>query len=504
LWCCRSPTIVHYPRFSADCKNLGKWYHAKLYLSAGPRSIVLDELALQYAPLAGNPTSRTGKDSSGMVPQLPSPIVKPANGRLGVLLPGLGAVATTFIAGVMAVRRQLGLPVGSLTQMQTIRLGSRADNNSPKICDFLPLAKLDDLNFGAWDLHGEDALEVARRSQVLESPLLETLGEDLQRIRPMPAVFSRDYVRRLEGQHIKPVEGKRAQFEALRQDIRGFKDRQQCERVVVLWTGSTEVFRKPSAVHQSIAAFEAGLDANDPEISPSMLYAWAALHEGCSYANGAPNLALDTPALEQLSRERGLPIAGKDFKTGQTLLKTVLAPMLKMRMLGLTGWFSTNILGNRDGEVLLDPDSFKTKEESKLDVLNSILRSDMYPDLYKDIFHLVKINYYPPRGDAKEGWDNIDLFGWLGYPMQLKVNFLARDSILAAPLVLDLVLLLDLAARAGLSGPQDWLSFYFKTPQAASREFPVEDDVFIQHRALKNTMRWLGGEKPLTHLDFLD
>jgi myo-inositol-1-phosphate synthase len=437
-------------------------------------------------------------------PHAPSPKVKPAEGRLGIMLPGLGAVATTFIAGVMAVRRGLALPVGSLSQMQTIRVGMPPDCRVPKIRDFVPLAGLDDLRFGAWDIHGENALQAAERSQVLDGPLLDKLAEELQAIKPMPAVFSNDYVRRLDGKNVKTVTGKRAQMEALRQDIRGFKDRASCDRVVVLWTGSTEVFRKPSAVHQSIAAFEQGLDRNDPEISPSMLYAWAALEEGCAYANGAPNLALDTPALVQLAQKQGLPIAGKDFKTGQTLLKTVLAPMLKIRSLGLTGWYSTNILGNRDGEVLLDPDSFRTKEESKLDVLSSILKSDLYPELYNDIFHLVKINYYPPRGDAKEGWDNIDLFGWLGYPMQLKVNFLARDSILAAPLVLDLVLFLDLAHRAGLRGPQDWLSFYFKTPQRSSADVPAEDDVFIQHRMLKNTLRWIGGERPVPDTDLQD
>ena len=438
-----------------------------------------------------------------MTPQS-QPEIRPADGPLGILLPGLGAVATTFMAGVMAVRRNLAKPIGSLSQMQTIRLGQRADNRSPLIRDFVPLAKLEDIRFGAWDLHGENALEVARRSAVLDGSLLDQLAPELEAIKPFPAVFSNDYVRLLKGDHVKPGKNKRELAEALRADIRGFKDRQRCERVVILWTGSTEVFRKPSAVHQTIASFEAGLDKSDPEISPAMMYAWAAIQEGCAYANGAPNLALETPALEQLAKREGVPIAGKDFKTGQTLMKTVLAPMLKTRMLGLTGWFSTNILGNRDGEVLLDPDSFKTKEESKLDVLTNILQAEMYPDLYKDIFHLVRINYYPPRGDAKEGWDNIDLFGWLGYPMQLKVNFLARDSILAAPLVLDLVLFLDLARRAGLSGAQDWLSFYFKTPQASDPKVPAENDVFIQHRVLKNTLRWLGGERPLTHVDFLD
>jgi myo-inositol-1-phosphate synthase len=432
----------------------------------------------------------------------PHPKVRAGEGPLGIMLPGLGAVATTFIAGVMAVRRNLAKPIGSLTQLQTIRLGARSENRSPRIREFLPLADLEDLRFAAWDLHGENALQVARRSAVLESSMLDTLAPALERITPYKAVFSNEYVRMLKGDHVKQGANKRELAEALRADIRDFKQREGLSRVVVLWTGSTEVFRKPSEVHRSVSAFEAAMEKNDPEISPAMLYAWAAIKEGCPYANGAPNLALETPALTQLASDEGVPIAGKDFKTGQTLIKTVLAPMLKIRMLGLSGWFSTNILGNRDGEVLLDPDSFKTKEESKLDVLKTILQPDMYPELYKDIHHMVRINYYPPRGDAKEGWDNIDLFGWMGYPMQLKVNFLARDSILAAPLVLDLVLLLDLAKRSGLTGAQDWLSFYFKTPQSSQPGVPAEDDAFIQHRALKNMMRWIGGEKPLTHMDF--
>ena len=431
----------------------------------------------------------------------PHPTVRPVNGPLGVMMPGLGAVATTFIAGVMAVNRNLGKPIGSVSQLQTIRLGARAQKRSPLIRDFVPLAHLEDLRFGAWDLHGENALEVSRRSKVLETSMIDQLAPALERIKPYKAVFANEYVRMLKGEHVKEGKSKRELGEALRADIRDFKQREGCSRVVVLWTGSTEVFRKQSDVHRTLTAFEAGMDRNDPDISPSMLYAWAALKEGCAYANGAPNLALETGALTQLANEQGLPIAGKDFKTGQTLIKTTIAPMLKARMLGLSGWFSTNILGNRDGEVLLDPESFKTKEESKLDVLKTILQPDMYPDLYNDICHLVRINYYPPRGDAKEGWDNIDLFGWLGYPMQLKVNFLCRDSILAAPLCLDLVLFLDLASRAGLAGPQDWLSFYFKSPQSSQAGIPAEDDVFIQHRSLKNMLRWIGGEKPLTHLD---
>ena len=432
--------------------------------------------------------------------QSSSPAIRPVDGPLGVLLPGLGAVSTTFVAGVEAVRRGLSEPIGSLTQMQTIRLGRRSEGRSPLIRDLVPLAGLPDLRFGAWDIHGENALQVCRRAKVLDGSLVDQLEDELSALQPMDAVFSQDYVRRLDGPCVKSAASKRELGEALRADIRAFSKSSGCERIVVVWCGSTEVFLERGPVHASLEAFEAGLDRSDPGIAPSMIYAWAALKEGCPYANGAPNLALDTPALVELSHQQGLPIAGKDFKTGQTLVKTVLAPMLKTRMLGLSGWFSTNILGNRDGEVLDDPDSFKTKEESKLGVLQHILQPNMYPSLYGNVFHKVRINYYPPRGDAKEGWDNIDLFGWLGYPMQLKVDFLCRDSILAAPIVLDLALFLDLAHRAGMKGVQDWLSFYFKNPQAARDELAPEHDLFIQHRKLKNTLRWLGGEEPLTHV----
>ena len=429
------------------------------------------------------------------------PTVRPAEGPLGVLLPGLGAVATTFIAGVEAVKQGLGAPVGSLTQLQTIRLGARSDGRSPLIRDFLPLAKLDHLRFGGWDLHGEDALTVARRAAVLDGPLLDQISEPLAAIQPMPAVFSSDYVRRLEGTHVKQQTSKRDLAEAVRADIRAFKASNGLQRCVMVWCGSTEVFLKPGPVHETLEAFEAGLAKNDPGIAPSMIYAYAALMEGVPYANGAPNLTVDTPAIIELSKLKGVPIAGKDFKTGQTMMKTVLGPMLKARMLGLNGWFSTNILGNRDGEVLDDPDSFKTKEESKLGVLDAVLQPELYPELYGNVYHKVRINYYPPRGDAKEGWDNIDLFGWLGYPMQIKVDFLCRDSILAAPIVLDLALLLDLAGRASLGGVQEWLAFYFKSPQAARTDRGAEHDLFIQHRQLKNTLRWIGGETPLTHID---
>lgn len=415
--------------------------------------------------------------------------VQPAKGPLGVMLVGLGAVATTFVAGVQAVRRGLAKPIGSLTQMQEIPVGDR----QMPIRELVGLADLEDLRFAAWDLHGETALEAAQRSAVLEPALLDQLGTFLERLAPMPAAFSVDYVRMLNGPNVKPATGKRELAEALRADIRAFREREHCQRVIVFWTGSTEVFRQSGEAHASIEAFEAALDRDDAEISPSMLYAYAAIREGCPFINGAPHLTQDTPALTQLAHRERVPIAGKDFKTGQTLLKTVLAPMLKLRMLGLTGWFSTNILGNRDGEVLLDPDSFRSKEVTKRDVINTILSAEEYPQLYEDIFHLVRINYYPPRGDAKESWDNLDLFGWLGYPMQLKVNFLARDSILAAPLVLDLVLLTDLAQRAGLSGPQDWLGFYFKSPQGATPEARIENDVFRQHKVLCEMLCRLAG-----------
>jgi myo-inositol-1-phosphate synthase len=432
-----------------------------------------------------------------------SPKIEPS-GKLGVLFAGLGAVATTFYAGVVAVRRGMATPIGSLSQLQTIRVGSGADAQNPLIKDFVPLAGLKDLCFGAWDLHGENALEVARRSQVLEPGLIEQLGDELAQLQPWPAVFFPEYVRRLRGIVTKKSPNKRDLAESVQEDIRAFRRLNQCERVVVIWCGSTEAYRTCGSIHESTHQFEQALQESHADISPSMIYAWAALKEGCPYINCAPNLSVDTPALEQLSRDRGVPIAGKDLKTGQTLLKTILAPMLRMRMLGLTGWFSTNLLGNRDGEVLDDPESFRAKEESKRDVLSAMLPAELYPMLYRDFCHLVRINYYPPRGDAKEGWDNIDLFGWLGYPMQMKIDFLCRDSILAAPLVLDLILFADLAARAGLAGPQDWLSFYFKSPQPSRPDVPVENDAFIQHRVLKNMLRWIGGKTPLTYSDLVD
>jgi myo-inositol-1-phosphate synthase len=425
--------------------------------------------------------------------------IRPADGKLGVLLPGLGAVATTFIAGVEAVRRGLAQPIGSVTQLQTIRLGKRTDARAPRIRDFVPLASLDQLVFGAWDPIPDDALESARVAKVLDERDIEPVADFLRSIRPMPAVFDVEYVKRLNGVNVKTGATKRELGEQLREDIRRFKDENGCDRLVMIWCGSTEIFLERGEAHQSLESFERAMDGNEPSIAPSMIYAWAALKEGVPYANGAPNLSADFPALHELAAANGVPIAGKDFKTGQTLIKTIIAPGLKTRMLGLRGWFSTNILGNRDGEVLDDPESFKTKEESKLGVLQHILQPEMYPELYGDIYHKVRINYYPPRGDNKEGWDNLDIFGWMGYPMQIKIDFLCRDSILAAPIVLDLALFLDLAGRAGMAGIQEWLSFYFKSPLHAPELYP-EHDVFIQHMKLKNTLRYLMGEDQVTHL----
>ena len=425
--------------------------------------------------------------------------ISSAEGKLGVLLVGLGAVSTTFISGVHAVLKGLALPIGSLTQMGTVRLGKRSEARSPKIKDFVPLASLDQLVFGVWDIFEEDCYEAASTAGVLEPSLLEQLRPELESVKPWPAVFERRYVKRLEGSHLKRGANKRELSDQLRADIQRFKETHGVDRTVMIWCGSTEVFMIPSEVHATLEAFESALERNDPEISPSMVYAYSALKEGMPYANAAPNLSVDIPALTELAMQTGAPIAGKDLKTGQTLIKTIIAPGLKARLLGIDGWFSTNILGNRDGEVLDDPGSFKTKEESKKSVLDYMLQPDLYPELYRDLSHVVKINYYPPRGDNKEGWDNIDLVGWLGYPMQLKINFLCRDSILAAPIVLDLVLLLDLAKRAGLMGIQEWLSFYFKSPMHAPGLYP-EHDLFIQLMKLKNTLRYLRGEDLITHL----
>ncbi|HEY5958972.1 MAG TPA: inositol-3-phosphate synthase, partial [Polyangiaceae bacterium] len=416
--------------------------------------------------------------------------IAPASGRLAVLLPGLGAVATTFIAGCLLARRGLGKPLGALTQMGTIRLGRRTENRSPLISDFVPLASLNDLVFGGWDVFAENAYESAKHAQVLEDKHLDPIRSELEAIKPMAAAFYPEFVRRLHGPNVKQAANKAEMVEQLRQDIRNFIRDNGCSRAVTVWCGSTEIYIEPSEVHSSIENFERGLLNNDPNIANSMLYAWACIKEGVPFANGAPNLTFDFPAGYELAKQMNVPFCGKDFKTGQTLMKTILAPGLKARLLGLSGWFSTNILGNRDGEILDDPDSFKTKEVSKLGVLEQILQPDKHPELYGNVYHKVRINYYPPRGDSKEGWDNIDIFGWLGYPMQIKVDFLCRDSILAAPLVLDLALFLDLAGRAGFRGVQEWLSFYFKSPVVPSGLYP-EHDLFIQQVKLKNTLRWM-------------
>ncbi len=425
--------------------------------------------------------------------------IAPAQGRLGVLLPGLGAVGTTFIAGCLAARRGLAKPIGSLTQMGTIRLGKRTDDRVPMIRDFVPLAGLDDLAFGGWDIFEDDCYEAAIKSGVLERELLDSIREELSAIEPMPAVFDRRYVKKLDGPNVKTGGTWWDKAQALKDDIERFRTEMGCDRLVMVWCGSTEIYQEPGPEHASVKAFEEAMKADSPKISPSMVYAYAAISSRVPYANGAPQVCNEVPALIELARELRVPIAGKDFKTGQTLMKTILAPGLKARMLGLNGWFSTNILGNRDGEVLDDPDSFKSKEVSKLGVLDYILQPDKYPDLYDGFYHKVRINYYPPRGDNKEGWDNIDIFGWLGYPMQIKVDFLCRDSILAAPIVLDLALFMDLAHRADMRGIQEWLSFYFKAPITAPGLYP-EHDLFIQLMKLKNTLRHMQGEELITHL----
>ena len=425
--------------------------------------------------------------------------VAPATGKLGVLLVGLGAVSTTFVAGVEAIKRGLAEPVGSLTQMGTIRLGKRTDNRSPRIKDLVPLADLETIVFGAWDIFADNAFDAAMKAGVLEKDLLNQVSEQLSSLKPMPAVFEQNYVKRLHGENVKTGKNKMDLAEQVIADIERFKSENNCERLVMVWAASTEIFLEESAPHQTIESFEKALYDSDPAIAPSMIYAYAAIKSGVPFANGAPNLTVDIPALTKLAEQNRVPICGKDFKTGQTLMKTIIAPGLKSRMLGLDGWYSTNILGNRDGEVLDDPENFKTKEESKLSVLEHILQPEVYPELYDDFSHVVRINYYPPRGDNKEGWDNIDIFGWLGYKMQIKIDFLCRDSILAAPLPLDLALFMDLAQRAGMRGVQEWLSFYFKAPQTAPGLYP-EHDIFIQLMKLKNTLRHMMGEELITHL----
>jgi myo-inositol-1-phosphate synthase len=425
--------------------------------------------------------------------------VQKADGKLAVLLPGMGAVSTTLMAGVLLANKGLVKPIGSITQSGTIRLGKRTDNRTPRIKDFAPLAKIEDIVFGGWDLFPDNAYEAAVHAEVLESKHLDPIKEQMSLIKPMPAVFYPEFVKRLHGAHIKKAASKFEMVEQLRADIRNFIKDNGCSRAVCVWCGSTEVYLEAGPVQQSIASFEKGLRESDPSISNSMMYAWACLKEGVPFANGAPNLTVDFPAALELARETQTPICGKDFKTGQTFMKTMLAPGLKARGLGVKGWFSTNILGNRDGEVLDEPGSFRSKEVSKLGALESIFQPELNPELYGDLYHKVRIEYYPPRGDAKEGWDNIDIFGWLGYPMQIKIDFLCRDSILAAPLVLDLALFGDLSKRAGFRGVQEWLSFYFKSPQTAEGLYP-EHDVFIQSMKLKNTLRWMMGEELITHL----
>ena len=426
--------------------------------------------------------------------------IAPAKGKLGVLLPGMGAVGTTFISGVIAIRQGLAKPIGSLTQMGTIRIGRRTDNDVRPLSTYLPLAGLDDLTFGGWDVIADNVYEAAKRAGVLEEKLLDQLRDELEAITPMPAVFEQRFVRNLHGDNVKPPASKMEWAEALKADILAFKEQHGCDRLVGIWCGSTEIYEQPSEVHATLEAFEQGLRDSHPNIAPSQIYAYAFLSLGIPLANGAPNLTLDFPAMMELARKNKVAVTGKDFKTGQTLMKTILAPGLKARMLGVAGWYSTNILGNRDGEVLDDPDSFKSKEVSKLGVLDTIFEPKRHPDLYGDLHHVVRINYYPPRGDNKEGWDNIDIFGWLGYPMQIKIDFLCRDSILAAPIVLDLALLVDLAQRAGMSGVQEWLSFYWKSPQPVQDNVYPEHDLFIQLTKLKNTMRFLMGDEPITHL----
>ncbi len=425
--------------------------------------------------------------------------IKEPAGKLGILTPGMGAVSTTFMAGVIAIRKGISQPIGSLSQMGTIRLGKRTDDRKPLVKDFVPLSPLDDIVFGGWDLFPDNAYEAALHAEVLEKELLNQVKDELEQIKPMKAVFDKNYVKKLDGSHVKEGTSKMDLAEQVMKDIEDFKAANGCDRVVMVWCGSTEIFIEESDVHSSIEKLEEGLRNNHKDIAPSMIYAYAAIKTGVAYANGAPNLSCDVPALVELSKQTGTPIAGKDFKTGQTLMKTILAPGLKARSLGISGWFSTNILGNRDGEVLDDPDNFKTKEVSKLGVLEQILEPEKNPDLYKDLYHKVRINYYPPRGDNKEGWDNIDIFGWLGYHMQIKVDFLCKDSILAAPLVLDLALFLDLAKRADMKGIQEWLSFYLKSPQTAPG-LPPQHDIFIQLKKLENTLRYIMGEELITDL----
>src|SRR5215467_10132354 len=489
--------------FMADCWDADGRRHRKQFATASAaREHEHRETALAHAERAGREMKLAARSSSSKrsKPAVADPgTVQPAKGKLGVMIPGMGAVATTFVAGVEAIRKGLAKPIGSLTQMGTIRLGKRTDGRSPKVKEFVPLAGLDDLVFTGWDIFEDNMYDAATNAGVLDRYLLEQIKPFLEKITPRKAVFDHNYVKKIDGPNVKKGKSKMDLAEQVRDDIREFRKSSGASRLVTIWCGSTETFIEPSEAHQNVKAFEKALAQNDENIAPSMMYAYASLSEGVPFANGAPNLTVDIPAMHELSRRNEAPICGKDFKTGQTLMKTILAPGFKARLLGLDGWFSTNILGNRDGEVLDDPGSFKTKEESKLGVLDTILQPETYPDLYGEIHHKVRINYYPPRGDNKEGWDNIDIFGWLGYPMQVKVDFLCRDSILAAPLVLDLLLFTDLAQRAGMRGIQEWLSFYYKSPMTAQGLYP-EHDLFIQAMKLKNTLRWMMGEDLITHL----
>ncbi len=431
--------------------------------------------------------------------------IQSPKGRLGVLTPGMGAVSTTFMAGVIAANKGLGKPIGSISQMGKIRLGKRTEERNPDIKDFVPLASLQDMIFGGWDIYKDNVYEAAMNAGVLEKDLLNSIKHELEEIKPMPAVFDTKFVKNINGENVKKEKTKMDAAKALMADIETFKKENNCDRLVMVWCASTEVYTQVADVHLSIDKFEQALEENHPSIAPSMIYAYAAIKSGVPFANGAPNLTVDTPALIELAKQMNVPIAGKDFKTGQTLMKTILGPGLKTRLLGIEGWFSTNILGNRDGEVLDNVDSFKTKEVSKLSVLDSVLEPDKYPDLYKDMYHKVRINYYPPKGDDKESWDNIDIFGWLGYKMQIKVNFLCKDSILAAPVVLDLAIFMDLAQRAGMKGIQEWLSFYFKSPQTKEGLEPIHD-IFLQKIKFENTLRFLMGETLINYLglDYYD
>ncbi len=425
--------------------------------------------------------------------------IKQAEGKLGVILVGLGAVSTTFVAGVQAIKKGIAEPFGSVTQMSTIRLGKRTENRTPLIKDFVPLANLQDLEFMAWDIFPNDAYEAALKAGVLEKELLDKIEPELRSLKPQKAVFNNNYVKKLHGTYVKTGDNKMDLAKQLMEDIKRFKEEKNCSRLVMAWAASTEVYLEANPVHNTLESFEQGLRDNHPAIAPSMIYAYAALQMGIPFINGAPNFNLEIPAFRKLAEEKKVPVGGKDFKTGQTLMKTIIAPGLKARMIGIHGWFSTNILGNRDGEVLDDPESFKTKEVSKLSVLETILEPEKYPQLYKDLYHKVRINYYPPRGDNKESWDNIDIFGWLGYPMQIKINFLCRDSILAAPVLLDLILFMDLAQRCDMFGVQEWLSFFWKSPMTAPGLYP-ENDLFIQQMKLKNTLRYMMKEDLITHL----